>query len=151
MPPAVHIRDNLELRPSAYRIVMRGAVIGEGECFPGMFLAINPGGNKLALPGTPATDPAFGLPAIWIEERQKETAHRYMLGSRSAVEWIMDRYQVRTDKKSGIVNDPNDWANEIGEPRYILDLLGRIVTVSVETMAIVDSLPGLVEVTADAG
>ena len=74
LPPAVHIRDNLELRPSAYRIVMRGAVIGEGECFPGMFLAINPGGNKLALPGTAATDPAFGLPAIWIEERQKETA-----------------------------------------------------------------------------
>ena len=39
-----------------------------------------------------------------------EEAYRYMLGSRSAIEWIMDRYQVKTDKPSGIVNDPNDWA-----------------------------------------
>ena len=75
-----------------------------------------------------------------------EEAYRYMLGSRSAVEWIMDRYQVKTDKKSGIVNDANDWAEEHGEPRYILDLLCRIVTVSIETMKIVDDLPSLVEI-----
>lgn len=72
-----------------------------------------------------------------------DEAHRYVLGSRSAVEWIMDRYQVKTDKASGIVNDPNDWAAEHGNPRYIIDLLKRIVTVSVETMKIVDSLPPL--------
>ncbi len=66
-----------------------------------------------------------------------------MLGSRSAIEWIIDRYQVKTDKASGIVNDPNDWSTEVGNPRYIVDLLKRIVTVSVETMAIVDSLPEL--------
>ena len=72
-----------------------------------------------------------------------EAAYRYQLGSRSAVEWIMDRYQVRTDKPSGIVNDPNDWAVEHGEPRYILDLLKRIVTVSIETMKVIDSLPPL--------
>ena len=72
-----------------------------------------------------------------------EEAYRYMLGSRSAIEWIMDRYQVKTDKASGIVNDPNDWATEHGEPRYILDLLKRIVTVSIETMKIVDHLPPL--------
>ncbi len=66
-----------------------------------------------------------------------------MLGSRSAIEWIIDRYQVKTDKKSGIVNDPNDWATEHDEPRYILDLLCRIVTVSIETMKVVDSLPPL--------
>lgn len=63
-----------------------------------------------------------------------------MLGSRTAIEWIMDRYQVKTDKKSGITNDPNDWAEEVGDPRYILDLLGRIVRVSIETMGIVDGL-----------
>ncbi|MBI5335936.1 MAG: flagellar biosynthesis protein FlhA [Burkholderiales bacterium] len=74
LPPAVHIRDNLELRPSTYRILLRGAVVGEAECFPGMFLAINPGHATLALPGTKGTDPAFGLPAVWIEEKQKETA-----------------------------------------------------------------------------
>ena len=66
-----------------------------------------------------------------------------MLGSRSAIEWIIDRYQVKTDKASGIVNDPNDWSREVGDPRYILDLLARIVTVSLETMQIVDNLPPL--------
>jgi predicted helicase len=72
-----------------------------------------------------------------------EEAHRYMLGPKSAIEWVMDRYQVKTDKASGIVNDPNDWCVEVGDPRYIVDLVKRIVTVSLETMKIVDSLPAL--------
>ncbi|TIC83616.1 damage-inducible protein [Nocardioides sp. GY 10113] len=72
-----------------------------------------------------------------------EDAYRYMLGSRSAIEWIIDRYYIKTDKASGIVNDPNDWSREVGEPRYILDLLARVVTVSVETNKIVDGLPPL--------
>ncbi|MHA7126267.1 type ISP restriction/modification enzyme [Janibacter indicus] len=72
-----------------------------------------------------------------------EEAYRYMLGSRSAIEWIMDRYQVKTDKASGIVNDPNDWSREVEDPRYIIDLLARIVNVSLETMKIVDALPPL--------
>lgn len=72
-----------------------------------------------------------------------EESQRYMLGSRSALDWIIERYQVKTDKDSGIVNDPNDWSREHGEPKYILDLIGRIVTVSLETMKIVDSLPPL--------
>ena len=70
-------------------------------------------------------------------------AYRYMLGSRSAIEWIVDRYYVKTDKPSGIVNNPNDWSREVGDARYILDLLARIVTVSLETMKIVDALPSL--------
>ncbi len=77
LPPPVHIRDNLELKPSAYRITLRGATVGEGEAFPGMHLAINPGGAGFGgtpLIGTPTQDPAFGLPAMWIEERQKEQA-----------------------------------------------------------------------------
>ena len=74
LPPAVHIRDNLELRPSMYRLTLRGAVIGEGEAFPGMLLAINPGQVSTPLIGTSTTDPAFGLPAVWIEERQREAA-----------------------------------------------------------------------------
>ncbi len=74
LPPAVHVRDNLELRPSGYRITLRGVVVGEGEVFPGMFLAIDPGGIGTPLIGTPTTDPAFGLPAHWIEEKQKESA-----------------------------------------------------------------------------
>jgi len=70
-------------------------------------------------------------------------AYRYTLGSRSAIEWVIDRYWVKTDKASGIVNDPNAWSREVGDPRYILDLLARIVTVSLETMRIVDALPSL--------
>jgi flagellar biosynthesis protein FlhA len=74
LPPPVHIRDNLELKPSTYRVSLRGAVVGEGEAFPGMFLAINPGGATQQLLGTRTTDPAFGLPAVWIDERQRELA-----------------------------------------------------------------------------
>ncbi len=74
LPPAVHVRDNLELKPSGYRITLRGVIVGEGEAFPGMFLAINPGGITTPLIGTATTDPAFGLPAHWIDDRQKEAA-----------------------------------------------------------------------------
>ncbi len=52
LPPPVHIRDNLELKPSAYRLTLRGAVVGEGEAYPGMLLAINPGGATTQLIGT---------------------------------------------------------------------------------------------------
>ncbi|MEY4752550.1 MAG: hypothetical protein RJA44_225 [Pseudomonadota bacterium] len=74
LPPAVHIRDNLELKPSMYRLTLRGAVIGEGEAYPGMLMAINPGHTQAQLQGQLTTDPAFGLPAVWIDERQRESA-----------------------------------------------------------------------------
>ena len=74
LPPPVHVRDNLELKPSAYRITLRGVIAGEGEAFPGMYLAINPGGITTPLIGTATTDPAFGLPAHWIDDSQKEAA-----------------------------------------------------------------------------
>jgi predicted helicase len=70
-----------------------------------------------------------------------DEVHEYTLGSRSAIEWVMARYQVKTDRASGIVNNPNDWSREVGDPRYILDLLRRVVTVSVETMRLVRALP----------
>jgi predicted helicase len=70
-------------------------------------------------------------------------AYDYTLGSRSAIEWIMERYQIKTDRPSGIVSDPNDWASEVGDHRYILDLLKRIITLSVETMKMVRGLPSL--------
>jgi predicted helicase len=63
----------------------------------------------------------------------------YKLGNRSALEWIIDRYQVRTDKRSGIVNDPN----RADEPEYIVKLIGKVITVSLETVKIVKSLPSL--------
>jgi flagellar biosynthesis protein FlhA len=74
LPPPVHIRDNLELKPSAYRVLLKGVVIGEGEAFNGMWLAINPGGITQRLEGTSTKDPAFGLPATWIDARNRESA-----------------------------------------------------------------------------
>lgn len=70
-------------------------------------------------------------------------AYDYMVNGRSAIEWVMERYQIKTDKASGITNDPNDWAQEQGKPRYILDLLLSVITVSLETMKIVTNLPVL--------
>ena len=72
-----------------------------------------------------------------------EDVQKYQLGSRSALDWLLDRYQVRTHKDSGIENDPNDWCEDTGNPRYIIDLIGRIVTVSLETNRIVKALPRL--------
>ena len=70
-------------------------------------------------------------------------AYEYVVNGKSAIEWLMERYAVSTDKASGIVNDPNDWAAEHGDPAYIFNLLLRIVTVSLETVKIVESLPKL--------
>ena len=74
LPPPVHIRDNLELPPNGYRITLKGVVIGEGETFSGKLLAINPGRVSGALPGTATKEPAFGLPAIWVEQPAREHA-----------------------------------------------------------------------------
>ena len=75
--PAVHIRDNLELRPNGYRIMLKGVEVGEGEAFAGMYLAINPGRVLGEIPGTATKDPAFGLPAVWIEAGLREQAQTY--------------------------------------------------------------------------
>jgi flagellar biosynthesis protein FlhA len=74
LPPSVHIRDNLEMNPSAYRITLKGVEIGSGEIKTGLFMAINPGNVNANLPGTATTDPAFGLPAIWVEPGVREQA-----------------------------------------------------------------------------
>lgn len=72
-----------------------------------------------------------------------EAAQEYMVGSRSALDWIIERYQVKTDKASGIINDPNDWGDEHDDTRYIINLVKRIAAVSVETVKIVKGLPSL--------
>jgi predicted helicase len=72
-----------------------------------------------------------------------EEAYEYVVNGKSAIEWIMERYAVTTHKDSGIKNDPNDWADEVGNPRYILDLLLSIINVSVQTVEIVKGLPGV--------
>ncbi len=74
LAPPVHIRDNLELKPSAYRITLKGVEVGSGESFNGQFLAINPGMASGSLPGQATSDPAFGLPATWIEASLRDQA-----------------------------------------------------------------------------
>jgi predicted helicase len=68
-------------------------------------------------------------------------AFDYKLGNKSALHWILDQYQVTTDKRSGIINDPN----RADEPEYIVNLIQRVITVSVETVKIVKALPALKE------
>lgn len=74
LPPAVHIRDNLELAPTHYRILLKGVRIGQGEVQPDRWMAINPGCAEGEVPGTPCTEPTFGLPALWIDEVHRELA-----------------------------------------------------------------------------
>jgi len=69
-------------------------------------------------------------------------AYDYVVNGKSAIEWVMERYAVSVDKSSGIKNDPNEWSTD---PRYIVDLVKRIVRVSVETARIVKALPALAE------
>ncbi|MBI3053272.1 MAG: flagellar biosynthesis protein FlhA [Betaproteobacteria bacterium] len=87
LPPAVHIRDNLELRPNAYRITLKGAEVGHGEAYGGMYLAINPGRVTAVLPGAATQDPAFGLPAVWVEAALRDQAqtHGYTVVDASTV------------------------------------------------------------------
>jgi flagellar biosynthesis protein FlhA len=75
LPATVHIRDNLELKPTAYRIALKGVPVGEGEAYPGQYLAIDPGRVSGQLAGMPTQDPAFGLPAVWIDAGLREQAH----------------------------------------------------------------------------
>ena len=68
-------------------------------------------------------------------------AFEYVVNGRSPLEWIIDRYQVKTDKASQITNNPNDWCAEHDKPRYILDLILSCLTVSLKTLDIVENLP----------
>jgi predicted helicase len=67
-----------------------------------------------------------------------EKAYQYVVNGRSAIEWIMDQYQVKTDKKSGITDDPNDYSDD---EKYIFNLLLRIINVSIQTVDLINSLP----------
>jgi len=80
--------------------------------------------------------------AITITDIPAE-AYEYVVNGKSAIEWIMERYAITTDKKSGITNDPNDWAREHNDEKYILNLLLRVINVSVQTVEIVKELPKL--------
>jgi flagellar biosynthesis protein FlhA len=75
--PAVHIRDNLQLKPNGYRVTLKGVTVSEGEAVAGKYLAINPGRVMGTISGQTTTDPAYGLPAVWIEASQRDLAQTY--------------------------------------------------------------------------
>lgn len=68
-------------------------------------------------------------------------AYEYVVNGKSAIEWVMERYQITTHKESGITNNPNDWSSEVGNPRYILDVLLGVIGISIKSVEIVKSLP----------
>ncbi len=72
--PALHVRDNLQLKPAEYRLLLKGNVIGRGELVLGHYLALSSGDNFQDIKGIPTKDPTFGLPAVWISEKEYETA-----------------------------------------------------------------------------
>ena len=107
LPPPIHIRDNLELRPNAYRVTLKGVEIGHHDAHPGMHLAINPGAVTTSLPGAPTTDPAFGLPAVWIDGAARDQAL-------SAGYTVVDASTVMATHLSQLVHT------------HAADLLGRV-------------------------
>ena len=96
--------------------------------------------EKMRFPKKDQKDTIHYNSAITISNIPLE-AYEYVVNGKSAIEWIMERYQITTHKESQITNDPNDWADEVGNPRYILDLLLSIINVSVQTREIVGKLP----------
>ena len=98
--------------------------------------------EKMRFPKKGQKDTIIYNSSIRIEKIPDE-AYEYIVNGKSAIEWIMERYQVKTDPSSLIKNDPNDWSREHDNPRYILDLLLSVINVSVQTMEIVKKLPDL--------
>jgi predicted helicase len=96
--------------------------------------------EKMRFPAKDRKDTIIYNSKIMIENIPLK-AYEYVVNGKSVIEWIMERYQVSTHKESGITNDPNDWAKEVGNPRYILDLLLSIINVSMKTVKIVEGLP----------
>ena len=114
------------------------------EPYPGVAISGNDSGfykvDKIRFPKKNRKDTILFNSKITISNIPEE-AYEYVVNGKSAIEWIMERYQVTTHKESGIKNDPNDWADEVGNPRYILDLLLSVINVSVKTVEIVKALP----------
>jgi flagellar biosynthesis protein FlhA len=119
LPPAVHIRDNLELRPNGYRITLKGVEIGSGESYPNQFLAINPGSVSGELVGTQTRDPAFGLPAVWIDDAMRDQAQ--LMGYT-----VVDPGTVVATHMSHLINMQASQLLGRQEVQQLLDHLGKV-------------------------
>lgn len=124
--------DNLKTAPTAEAIgvVVRGAESGHFRV------------EKMRFPSKADKSKILFNSQI-VVENIPAIAYEYQVNGKSAIEWVMERYAVTTHKDSGIKNDPNDWAVEVNNPRYILDVLLSVIRLSVETVDIVRELPKL--------
>jgi flagellar biosynthesis protein FlhA len=133
--PPVHIRDNLDLLPNAYRITLMGVALGEGEVFPDKFLAINPGQVFGSLQGTKTRDPAFGLEAVWIDEGQKDQAQTlgYTVVDASTVvaTHLNQIVQQHTHELLGH-EEVQKWLDLLGEksPKLVEELVPNTITIN---------------------
>ena len=125
--PSVHIRDNLDLAPNAYRITLLGVTIGEAEVLPERLMAINPGRVFGSLKGIETKDPAFGLDAIWIEPEQKD--HAQTLGYT-----VVDPSTVLATHLSHLLQSHAYQLFGHEEAQQLLDSLGRSAPKLVEDL-----------------
>ncbi|VTU25279.1 Flagellar biosynthesis protein FlhA [Variovorax sp. SRS16] len=133
--PVVHIRDNLEISPNAYIVSLKGVEIGRGEAFPNQWMAINPGQVNGTLPGTPTKDPAFGLPAIWIDgtHRQQAQIHGYTVVDACTVMATHLNHLIQTHAAELLGRqEVQQLLDQIAKtaPKLTEDLVPKIVTLS---------------------
>jgi flagellar biosynthesis protein FlhA len=165
LPPAVHIRDNLELRPSCYRVLLKGVVVGEGEAFSGMYLAINPGHIKVPIEGSQTTDPAFGLQATWIEARVREQAQMVGYTVVDAATVIATHLNHLMQSNAAVLlgrSEVEQLLEHVGKfsPKLVADVVPKVITLPVlqkvlrsllEEAVHVRDLRGILELLAEHG
>ncbi|NUL38035.1 flagellar biosynthesis protein FlhA [Kosakonia sacchari] len=135
LPPAIHIRDNLDLAPGDYRILLKGVEIGSGTMEPERWMAINPGYAEGELPGTPCVDPAFGLPACWIDEVLREQAQIQGFT-------VVDPSSVIATHLNHLITLHTDELFSRQETQQLLDRITKEMPKLVE-----DLIPGVISVT----
>ncbi|EPZ8122847.1 flagellar biosynthesis protein FlhA [Yersinia enterocolitica] len=135
LPPPVHIRDNLDLAPTDYRILLKGVEIGRGDTQPERWMAINPGCAEGELAGIPCQEPAFGLPAVWIDEVLREQAQT--LGYT-----VVDPSSVIATHLNHLISMHTDELFGRQETQQLLDRLTKEMPKLVE-----DLIPGVISLT----
>ncbi|CZZ05931.1 flagellar biosynthesis protein FlhA [Enterobacter hormaechei] len=135
LPPAVHIRDNLDLPPTHYRILLKGVTSGKGEVQPDRWMAIDPGCAEGEVPGTPCKEPTFGLPALWIDEVHRELAQT--LGYT-----VVDPCSVVATHLNHLISTHTDELFGRQEAQQLLDQLTKQSPKLIE-----DLIPGVISLT----
>ena len=165
LPPAVHIRDNLELHPNDYRVLLRDVVVGQGTVMPGMFFAIDPGHAQQRLNGTPTVDPAFGLTAYWIDQNQRDYAQSlgYTVVDASTVMATHLHHLMQTHaaqllgrgEVQQLLDHANRYANKLGEevvPKLMPSaVFQRVLQNLLDEGVSIRDLRGILEVLAELG